>query len=184
MKIVAALCLFLVASGSLAQETKPSPGPTATTTDPWAFLRRLEGSWRGTGRGEPGTSTVERSYELVLGKRFLHARQASTYPPQEKNPKGEVHQDWGVYSFDKQRRLLVLRQFHGEGFVNQYTAEVPSGDSVVFTTEAIENLPAKWRARETLRLVGDAELTEVFELAAPGKDFSIYSETRLTRVKP
>jgi hypothetical protein len=78
----------------------------------------------------------------------------------------------------------VLRQFHGEGFVNQYTAEVPAGDSVAFTTEAIENLPPKWRARETLRLIGDAELIEVFELAAPGKDFSIYSETRLTRVKP
>lgn len=184
MKIVAALSLALVASGSLAQEPSASPRPTAPPADPWSFLRRLEGKWRGAGRGEPGTSTVERSYELVLGKKFLHARQSSTYPPQEKNPKGEVHQDWGFYSYDKQRRLLVLRQLHGEGFVNQYTAEIPAGDSVVFTTEAIENLPAKWRARETLRLAGDAELTEVFELAPPGKDFSIYSETRLTRVEP
>lgn len=183
MKFAAALCIALVASGSVAQESAPSPRPTALP-DAWAFLRRLEGVWRGSGRGEPGTSTVERKYEFVLRKQFLQARQASTYPPQEKNPKGEVHEDWSIYSYDKQRRLLVLRQFHVEGFVNQYTAEVPTSDSLVFTTEAIENLPAKWRARETLRLTGDTELVEVFELAAPGKEFSTYSETRLTRIKP
>lgn len=183
MKIAVAAFFALVIAGAVAQEPTPSPKPTVAM-DPWVFLRRLEGTWRGTGQGEPGTSTVQRTYEFVLRKTFLQARQMGTYAPQEKNPKGEVHEDWGLYSYDKQRRVLVLRQFHVEGFVDQYVAEIPTGDSVVFTTEAIENLPAKWRARETLRLIGDAELLEVFELAPPGKDFSTYSETRLGRVKP
>ena len=47
----------------------------------------------------------------------------------------------------------------------------------MFTTEAIENIPAGWRARETYIL------EEIFELAPPGKDFELYSRNRLTRVK-
>lgn len=50
-------------------------------------------------------------------------------------------------------------------------------------TEAIENIPAGWRARETYVFDGAARLEETFELAAPGKDFEVYSRNRLTRVK-
>jgi hypothetical protein len=55
---------------------------------------------------------------------------------------------------------------------------------VVFTSEAIDNIPAGYRARETYTLRGPNELEEVFELAEPGKDFTIYSRTRLKRVAP
>jgi hypothetical protein len=54
----------------------------------------------------------------------------------------------------------------------------------VFTTEAIENLPSGWRARETYVVHGTAESEEIFELAAPGKDFETYSHARLKRVLP
>lgn len=42
-----------------------------------------------------GTSQVEREYEFVLTGTFLFVKNKSTYAPQEKNPKGEVHEDWG-----------------------------------------------------------------------------------------
>lgn len=48
----------------------------------------------------------------------------------------------------------------------------------------IENVPAGWQARETYRLEATGELVEVFELAEPGKEFTVYSETRLRRVSP
>jgi len=78
----------------------------------------------------------------------------------------------------------VLRQFHVEGFVNQYVHESTSEDGkrLTFVTEAIENIPPGWRARESYILTGPDELVERFELAEPGKDFEIYSETRLRRV--
>src|SRR2546425_215341 len=38
------------------------------------------------------TSSFERAYRLVLGDRFIQVRNTSTYLPQEKNPKGEVHE--------------------------------------------------------------------------------------------
>ena len=150
-----------------------------------ALLTYFAGSWEGAGTGQPGNSTVERQYEFVLGDRFLHARHKSVYPPQEKNPKGEIHEEWSFFSFDRARKTVVFRQFHIEGFVNQYVMDPaePGAKTLVFRTESIENIAPGWQARETYRILGPGEFTESFELAAPGKPFEVYSETRLKRKK-
>ena len=146
-------------------------------------LSRLIGRWRGEGDGQVGRSAVERSYEAQLGGKFLHARNTSTYAPQEKNPKGEVHHDLGFFSFDKARRRAVLRQFHIEGFVNQFAAvsEALDGPELVFESESIENIPAGFRARETYRFTGVDAFEEIFEVAEPGKAFEVYTHNRLKR---
>ena len=115
---------------------------------------------------------MEREYERILGGRFIEVRNRSIYPPQAKNPKGERHEDRGVFSYDTARKAVVFRQFHVEGFVNQYVLEAASTpERLVFVTEAIENIPAGWRARETYVIAAD-RLEETFELAEPGKDFT------------
>jgi hypothetical protein len=48
-------------------------------------------------------------------------------------------------------------------------------------SEGIENIPTGWRARETYRIISNDEFIEVFELAAPGKDFEVYTENHLKR---
>jgi hypothetical protein len=53
----------------------------------------------------------------------------------------------------------------------------------VLITEAIENIPAGWRARETYILTGADQLEEIFELAPPAKEFELYSRSRLTRAR-
>ena len=130
-------------------------------------------------------SKTERTYKFVLNGKFLHIQNRSVYEPQAKSPKGEVHEDWGLLSFDKARKQFVLRQFHVEGFVNQYiqTSVAPDGKSISLTTEQIENIPAGWRARETYRILSPDQFVEVFELAEPGKDFEIYTENRYARKK-
>lgn len=153
----------------------------APAQDVWQPLRFLVGSWRGVGKGEPGVSSVERTCEFVLNARYIHCRNSSEWVPTEKNPKGEHHQDWGFISFDKARKQFVLRQFHVEGFVNQYTARAVGPSMIDFETEAIENIPAGWRARERWRIVSGDEFVESFELAPPGKDFAPYSEIRFKR---
>jgi len=62
-----------------------------------------------------------------------------------------------------------------EGFVNQYVLQnlAEDGKTMVFVTESIENIPSGWRAKETYKVLNDDEFTEVFELAAPGKDFEV-----------
>ena len=53
--------------------------------------------------------------------------------------------------------------------------------TLVFVSEAIENIARGWRARETHKRVSDDEFVETFDLAAPGKEFEPYSESRLKR---
>jgi hypothetical protein len=56
-------------------------------------------------------------------------------------------------------------------------------DTVVFVTEAIENIAPGWRAKESYQKTGPDTVVETFELAAPGKPFEVYSVCRLTRSK-
>lgn len=176
-RLAAALgVLALLAASAAAQAPAKKPSP-------WEPLRFFVGSWIGTGSGQPGISTVEREYSFILNDRFLEVRNKSTYLPQEKNPKGEVHEDRGLVSWDRARRRFVFRQFHIEGFVNQYLADTvaASPDSIVFRSEAIENIPSGYRARETYRIMGPDEFVERFEMAEPNAEFAVYSESRFKR---
>ena len=176
---VVAIGLCLLPAVLLEARQQPPGGNEAL-----AALDPLVGRWRGTSEGRPGTGTVEREYVRILDSRFVHARNRSVYPPQERNPKGEQHEDVGIFSVDRSRQRIVFRQFHVEGFVNQYVQEPPSADgTLVFVTESIENIPAGWRARETYGFIGPDEFEEVFELSEPGKPFELYSRAKLKRVK-
>ena len=176
--------MLFAALALVAAAVPPPAAAQQPAADNFAVLAALLGKWTGTSEGQPGNGTVERDYERVLGGRFIRARNRSTYPPQEKNPKGEVHEDEGIFSFDRARKRIVFRQFHVEGFVNTYVQDVDAkAGTVSFTTESIENIPAGWRARETYRFHGADEIEEVFELAEAGKPFAVYSRTRLKRVK-
>lgn len=162
-----------------------SSGQISKQDSVWLPVKALIGTWTGTSEGQPGKGIYERSYQLVLNKKFIEVKNKSTYPPTTENPKGEVHQDHGFISFDKIRKTYVLRQFHKEGFVNQYKIESisPDGKTIVFISESIENIPEGFRAKETYKIINENEFTETFELSEPGKDFELYSKATLKRVK-
>ncbi len=173
--------------GLLMLATPPTRGAASAqpiAADPLKPLAFLIGRWEGTSNGQPGTARVQREYSRILNSRFIRAQNQSVYQPQDKNPKGETHEDVGIFSFDTARKRAILRQFHVEGFVNQYVADIdsPTGP-LVFTSEAIENIPSGWRARETYTALGPDEFEEVFELAGPEKPFELYSRVRLKRVR-
>ena len=180
LRVLFAATTFIVAIAFAAE----SPAPMAKP-DPWKAMRPLLGKWEGDVSGEPGTVKAEREYRFTLNNRFIHVANQSVYPPQEKNPKGETHQDTGFISYDKAAKKLVLRQFHIEGFVNHYVLDSVSDDgrTIVFATAAIENIAPGFRGRETYRIVRDDEFVETFALAEPGKDFATYSETHFRRKK-
>jgi len=159
-----------------------SPKPVEKT-DHWKTLRALIGKWEGDVNGEAGAGKAEREYAFVMNDRFIHVWNKSIYPPQEKNTKGETHEDIGFFSFDKAAKKLMLRQFHVEGFVNQFVLESISEDNrtIAFVTNAIENIPHGWRAREIYRILNDNEFVEMFALAKPNEEFATYSETRFRR---
>ncbi len=171
-----AICCLLGVSGLAGA----SQAPTASRL---SAVQPFVGKWQGTSEGQPGTGTLTRDYRMVLGDRFVEETNRSVYPPQEKNPKGEIHEHRSFFSFDNARKTVVFRQFHQEGFVNQYVLEPTTKPGVlVFVSEALENIPRGYRARETYTLINPDEIEEVFEIAEPGKDFVLYSKAQLKRV--
>jgi len=151
--------------------------------DPWEPFRFFAGAWTSTGKGCSGISTGDREYQFVLEENFLQVTNRAIYEPQEQNPKGEVHQDLGFISHDGIRDTFVWRQFHVEGFVNQYVLDTLASDgkTFIFLTESIENIPPGWRGRITCHILNDDEFAEIFDLAAPEKEFELYIENHFTR---
>ena len=171
--------IFFAVGGtfSFAQEEKKE--------DVFAPFKFFMGKWEGTGKGQSGISKLEAEFKFVLNGKYLQVRGKAVFKPQEKNPKGEVHEDWGFLSYDSIRKKFVLRQFHVEGFVNQYVLDslFSDGKTFVFVSESIENIPAGWRAKSTYKILNENEFLEIFELAGPGKEFEVYSENQLKRKK-
>jgi hypothetical protein len=54
---------------------------------------------------------------------------------------------------------------------------------VVFETEALENVPSEWKARETYHLVSPDEFVETFEVALKGGAYEVYSKARFKRAQ-
>ena len=148
----------------------------AEPADPWQPLRYFLGRWQGTGTGKPGESQVEREYRFVLDEQFIQLTDRAVYEPQERNPEGEIHEEIGYFSYDKNRQRHIFREFHVEGYVNQYVLEEGDlgGQKMVLTTEAIENMLPGWQVRTTYEILGENTFRETFDLAGPGQELSCF----------
>jgi len=153
--------------------------------DVWLPFKFFVGQWEGRGEGQPGASHGRQEWEFVLAGKYLQVKNEARFDPQEKNPKGEVHEDWAFISYDRMRKLYVFRQFHVEWFVNQYVCTGPGADgkTFVFDSEAIENIPSGFKARLTYRILDEASFEQTFDLAPPGKEMACYSKGTMKRIK-
>lgn len=151
--------------------------------DIWAPFEFFVGRWVGTGQGKSGTSHIEAEFKYILNRQFLQVSHRSVFEPTERNPEGEVHEDLGYISYDRLRERFVFRQFHVEGFINQYVLDSLASDGKVFIfeSESLENSPPGWRARLTHEITGEDEYVATFEVATPGKDFACYIQNELRR---
>ena len=160
-----------------------SPAQEKEETEIWDLFKFFVGEWMGRETGKSGIGHGERKYRHALGGKFLMVQNKSVFEPQESNPEGELHEDWGFISYDRIRKKIVYREFHVEEFVIQYILEdtEPGDKTLVFVSESIENIGPGWRARLTYEILSDNEFREVFELAAPGKEFEGLLENHLSR---
>jgi hypothetical protein len=165
------------ACASVSQAADPADPPLSELDQRLAPLRNFVGRWGGTVRGEPGTGTVERTYAAILSGKFIEERNVSRYAS------GEVHHHIAYWSLDRARGRFVLRQFHQESFVKQFvatTADFSQGRLIV-ESESIENIPPGFRARETYVFSGANAFEEIFEIAEPQGEYSLYSHNRFER---
>jgi hypothetical protein len=154
-------------------------------SDRWSPVRVFEGKWEGSITGKPGKQFSSREYQFVLHDTFLSQRDHSVYEAKSPDAAPKVRDDFGYFSYDTFLKKIVWRQFHSEGFVNEYSLDSVGADgkSLEFVTVRIENLAPGWRARKSYHVLSSDEIEETFSLAPPGKDFDVYTVTHLRRVK-
>jgi hypothetical protein len=58
---------------------------------------------------------VRREYARAMNSRFIPVHNRSEYAAQEMNPKGEVHEDEGFFSFDRTRSGSCFGSFTSNG---------------------------------------------------------------------
>lgn len=145
----------------------------------------LIGNWQGVETGVAGDGIGFRTYRYELNKNYIVEKNSSTFPISEGKPRGEVHRDFGVMSYNTNDSSIVFRQFHVEGFTNIYVLDKASSGETefVFITREIENSPGNWIARLTFDKVSDSEFTERFDIAMDGKNFKNFLENHWMKVE-
>lgn len=151
--------------------------------DVWEPVKFLLGKWEGQGEGKSGISKVWKEWHFILDGKFLHMKTKAVFEPQEKNPKGETHEDLGYFSYDGVGKQIVFRQFHVEGFIIQYVLESISDDgkTLTFAAEMIENGPPGLQAKLIFKTLDANTIEERFELAFPGREFDCFNTNIIKR---
>jgi hypothetical protein len=134
----------------------------------------LIGKWQGVETGVAGDGIGFRTYEYDLNKYVIVEKNMSTFPKSEEKPRGEVHIDFGVITYNSNDFSIVFRQFHIEGFTDIYVLDKETSveEKFVFISREIENNPGNWKVRATLYKISDTEFNETFEIATDGENFS------------
>ena len=168
----AVLC---AAMGLSAAENQPE-------SDPYQSIAFLVGRWHGRGSGMGGNSTVTHTYEYVIQDKFLHMKTRSEFRSDDVQETGEIHEDWGFFSYDPDRGKLILRPFLSEGYVNTYVLNSidDAGKTLVFTTESAEGAGGM-AARITYHILGSDQYELSLDLAPPGKDFFSCRKLQMNR---
>ncbi len=142
----------------------------------------MEGKWIDE---KPGISKVVQEYEFIFNGKYLQMRTRAVFEPTEKKPKGEVHEDLGIFSYDQAKKTFVFRQFHVEGFVIEYILEKRNEgtNELIFVSEMIENAPPGTKVKEIFKFINRDEIEQSFHVAWPDQDYACYSLNKLKRIK-
>jgi hypothetical protein len=142
------------------------------------------GDWSGYGSGFGNEkSSIQSSFQFIISEKYIEVKNESRFEPTEKNPEGEYHIDKGFISYDKDRNIIVFRQFNIEGYINQYTLnDSLSNDSlIVFETEVIENFIPGRNAKWTIKQVSENQIETIFDVSFPNKGYTCFGRNYLTK---
>jgi hypothetical protein len=144
----------------------------------------LIGNWQGVETGVSGDGIGYRTYSYELARNYIMEKNQSTFPKSDKNSKGEVHKDIGMFSYNSNKKEIVYRSFNIEGFTNIFVLDdsLSSETRFVFITREIENNPGNWKARVTIEKISDTEFKEFFAMAMDGETFKPFLQNHWHKV--
>ena len=144
----------------------------------------LIGNWQGVESGVAGDGIGFRIYNYDLNKNYIVEKNQSSFPKSEKKPKGEVHRDFGVISYNSNNSSIIYRTFNVEGFTIIYVLDnaISSNDKFVFISREIENNPGNWKARTIIEKISETEFIEFFDIAMDGINFTPFLKNHWYKV--
>lgn len=145
----------------------------------------LIGNWHGVETGVSGDGIGFRVYSHELGGNYMMEKNLSAFPKTDKKPKGEVHRDIGVFSYNSNKDEIVYRSFNIEGFTNIFVLvnNLSTETKFVFITREIENNPGNWKARIIIEKISETAFKESFDIATDGENFEAYLQNHWHKVK-
>lgn len=144
----------------------------------------LIGNWVGSGTGiGKSKSEISASFSYTVGNTYIEVNHHTEFEPSDKRMKGDIHDDWGMISYDKQREVYVYRQFNIEGFYNQFILidSLTNENIFVFETEQTENVVVGSKTRFTVKKINNFEIETYYDLSLPDKEFANYSRNKLIK---
>jgi hypothetical protein len=157
--------------------------PDSPAGSEWAPLAYFVGSWDGAATNRASVGTATREFRFIMDGAFLEEQGTTVYEMSTALPEGQTREELGIFSYDRSRGTLALREFHPEGYVVCYSLDSLSADTttIVFVSDSIESMPPGWRAKLQYEILGRDECIELFKLAPPGQAFEVFWETHFTR---
>lgn len=148
-------------------------------------LNFLLGNWQGVETGVAGDGIGFRTYTYELNENYIMEKNQSTFPKSEKKPKGEVHRDIGVFSYNSNKKEIIYRSFNVEGFTNIFVLDSSNSTThkFVFITREIENNPGNWKARIVIEKISETEFKEYFDIAMDGVNYKDFIANHWYKVK-
>ncbi len=159
---------------------------TVQAQNPLERFENIIGVWEGAGTGFGNSkSKITASYAWLMNRQYIEVKHHSEFDPTEQNSEGEIHDDLGIISFDKGRGVIVFRQYHNEGFFNEYVLNdsISTPAKLIFETERIENFVPGGRAQFTINIINKDEIQTVFDVGFPGKEMACFGTNDLQKVE-
>jgi len=147
-------------------------------------FENLIGKWEGTGEGFGNAkSKISAEYHWLMNKQFIEVKHHSKFEPTPQNKEGEIHDDLGIISFDEADKKIVFRQYHTEGYMNEYVLNdsLSTSGVLVFETRKIENFVPGGKARFTIKVISDNEIETVFDVGFPGREMACFGTNNLKK---
>ncbi len=160
------------------------PAHAADPASIWRNLSWFEGFWTGREQGLPGNGQGQRCYAPIMDRRFFYSRSETRFPPQTRNPDGENHAEWQIFSRDHDGGRVLLRRFGSGGQVTGFVLdpEASRSDRYVFVSTAFDQAPADAHGRLTLTITGGDGFRERLELGPSPDELRQVMEGRWRRV--
>jgi len=152
--------------------------------NPLERFNNLIGQWEGSGKSfSSSKSVINSEFNWIMNNTFIEVKNRSEFEPTPQNPEGEIHEDYGIISFDKTRKVFVFRQFHVEGFINQYILNdsLSNEKTLIFESEHIENFVPGGTARYTVNFKNTTEIETLFDVGFPEKEMSCFGQNQLSK---